>query len=84
MVKSDKLYVTDAACAERIGLQTQDFKDVLPTLERSGFPFRDPLFKDRHYWPAVRAFLDKRAGLASSFVQRKRPVEPVIKDGKVW
>ena len=83
MAKSDILYVTDAECSSRIGVPTEDFKDMLPTLERSGFPMKDSLFKNRRYWPAVRAFLDKRNGLASSF-QRRTLAEPVVKDGKVW
>lgn len=80
--KSDKLFVTDAECAARIGVSTEDFMSMLPTLEKSGFPQKDPLFKKR-YWPAAEAYLDKRAGLASSFT-RRRPPEPVVKDGKLW
>lgn len=71
--RSDKLFLTNAECAARIGVSTQDFKDMLPALTRSGFPFPDPLFKDRHYWPAVIAYLDKRAGLESKFVRRQPP-----------
>ena len=83
MSKSDKLFVTDAECAARIGVSTEDFRAMLPTLEKSGFPLKDPLFKDRHYWPATKAYLDRRAGLTSDFVRRPRS-EPVVKDGKLW
>lgn len=79
MAQADKLFVTDAECAARIGVSTEDFKAMTPTLERSGFPFRDPLFKNRRYWPAVKAYLDKRAGLESKFVRRQHPE---VKDGK--
>lgn len=64
--KADVLMLTDAECAKRIGLDTDDFKSALPTLERSGFPVKDPLFNQRRYWPAVQAWLDRRYGLAPS------------------
>lgn len=83
MSKSDKLFVTDAECAARIGISTEDFKAMLPTLEKSGFPVKDPSFNEMHYWPAIKAYLDKRAGLASDFVRRPRS-ELVVKDGKLW
>jgi hypothetical protein len=63
MAKSDKLFVTDAECAERIGLTTDQFTIVLPAATQAGFPSKDPLFADRRYWPAVRAWLDRRYGL---------------------
>lgn len=63
MAKSDKLFVTEAECAERIGLDTDDFKSIVSTLEKSGFPLPDPVFKNRRYWPAVRAWLDRRYSL---------------------
>ncbi len=80
--RSDKLFVADAECAARIGISIEDFKAMLPTLEKSGFPLKDPLFKKR-YWPAAKAYLDKRAGLSSSF-NRRPPSEPVVKDGRLW
>lgn len=80
--KSDVLMLTDAECAKRIGVETDDFKSMLPTLEKSGFPLKDPLFKKR-YWPAIQAFLDRRNGLASSST-RRNPAPPVEKDGKLW
>lgn len=63
MAKSDKLFVTGAECAERIGLSTDEFKSIVSTLEKSGFPLPDPVFKNRRYWPAVRAWLDRRYGI---------------------
>ncbi|MDK4720887.1 winged helix-turn-helix domain-containing protein [Rhizobium sp. CNPSo 3968] len=63
MAKSDKLFVTEAECAERIGISTDGFKGIVSELTRQGFPAPDPLFANRRYWPAVRAFLDQRYGL---------------------
>ncbi|WP_234842192.1 winged helix-turn-helix domain-containing protein [Sinorhizobium meliloti] len=65
MAKSDKLFVTDAECAERIGIPTDEFKTVVATAAKSGFPMQDPLFKNRRYWPAVRAWLDRRYSLTT-------------------
>ncbi|MCW0016258.1 winged helix-turn-helix domain-containing protein [Rhizobium sp. BT-226] len=85
MAKSDVLFVTDAECAARIGLPTQDFKDALPALERTGFPPKDPLFNNKRYWPAIQAFLDKRSGLASSFQRRNpAPLKEAAKGPEVW
>ena len=66
MAVRDALYVTDAELARRLGLETADLKAALPALSAAGLPAPDPLVKNRRYWPAVRAFLDKRYGLASS------------------
>lgn len=63
MAKSDKLFVTEAECAERIGLSTDEFKSIVSTLEKTGFTLPDPVFKNRRYWPAVKAWLDNRYGL---------------------
>lgn len=63
MMKMTKLFVTDAECAERMGLTTEQFKIALPAATQAGFPMKDPLFADRRYWPAVRAWLDQRYGL---------------------
>ncbi|NTI29258.1 winged helix-turn-helix domain-containing protein [Rhizobium rhizogenes] len=65
MAKSDALFVTEAECAERIGISTEQFKIVLPAATKSGFPMKDPLFADRRYWPAVKAWLDHRYGLCA-------------------
>ena len=63
MAKSDALFVTDAALAERIGLSTEQIKSILPTLSKAGFPTPDPLFENRRYWPAVKVWLDRRYGM---------------------
>lgn len=80
MAKSEKLFVTEAECAERIGLSTDEFKSIVSTLEKPGFPLPDPGFKNRRYWPAVRAWLDNRYGLSGE--NSHAPYPP---DGKeVW
>lgn len=63
MAKSDALFVTDAQCAERLGLTLDQFKVALHAATQAGFPIKDPLFADRRYWPAVRAWLDRRYGM---------------------
>ena len=68
MPKPDKLFVTEAECAERIGVSTEDFKAIAIVAEKSGMPMKDPLFKGRRYWPAVSAWLDLRYGLSSGSI----------------
>ncbi|MDQ0132618.1 DNA-binding Lrp family transcriptional regulator [Neorhizobium galegae] len=82
MSKKDCLMLTDAEIAERVGLSTDEFRDAVSTLEKAGFPLRDPLFRNRRYWPACQAFMDKRYGLASSFT-RRNPA-PEKKGVEVW
>lgn len=80
MAKSEALFVTEAECAERIGLSTEEFKRIISGLEQSGFPRQDPVFLNRRYWPAVRVFLDVRYGLKADGASRGLPgldeVEP--------
>lgn len=66
MNTSSSLFVADAQCAKRIGISTEELKKILPELERQGFPLKDPLFANRRYWPAVKAFLDRRHGLTEA------------------
>ena len=42
--------------------KTKAWDGIASVLERRGFPQIDPLFGGR-YWPAVKAFLDRRHGL---------------------
>lgn len=65
MAKSDKLFVTEGECAERIGIATDEFRAIATVLESSGLPSQDPLFKNRRYWPAVKAWLDRRYSLTT-------------------
>lgn len=63
MAKSDGMFVTEAQCAERLGLTHDQFKLALLAAAKAGFPPPDPLFANRRYWPAVKAWLDRRYGL---------------------
>ncbi len=51
------------------------FIRALAELEHYGFPKRDPVFKGR-YVPAVRAFLDSRAGLGEPIRPSRAPDGP--------
>lgn len=59
----DALYVTEAEAAARLGMPLREWIGTATVLERDGLPRKDPVFNDRRYWPAVKAFLDRRAGL---------------------
>ncbi|MFB0691948.1 winged helix-turn-helix domain-containing protein [Agrobacterium pusense] len=63
MAKSDALFVTEAQCAERLGLSLDQYNTALIAAGKAGFPQPDPLFADRRYWPAVRVWLDRRYGI---------------------
>ncbi len=71
------LFMTDAEVAKTLGLTTDEFKTTVIVLQREGFPMPDPLFKRRRYWPAVKAFLDRRYGLLDATEQG-----PFALDGK--
>jgi hypothetical protein len=55
--------LTEAQIAERVGIPLDEWQAAVPALEKSGFPRPESLFKNRRYWPACRAFLDRRYGL---------------------
>ncbi|PYE98892.1 hypothetical protein C8J35_103493 [Rhizobium sp. PP-F2F-G38] len=57
------LFLTEAELAARIGVKTEVLKGALLALNKEGFPAPDPLFGDRRYWPACKAFFDRRYGL---------------------
>ncbi len=61
------LYLSEASIAARIlGPKAKTQWDALALIwEREGLPRIDPLTGCR-YWPAVRAFLDRRHGLTQS------------------
>jgi hypothetical protein len=58
-----KLYLSDAELIRRLGVPEKHMRKILPGLEKYGFPRKQPLFGDRRYWPAVKAWLDKRNGI---------------------
>lgn len=64
--EKDKLYVTDAELIRRLGVPEKIGRAVLSQFDREkhrGFPPKQKLWGDRRYWPAVKAFLDRTAGL---------------------
>jgi hypothetical protein len=79
MSTAERLFLSDAEIATRLGLKKEEVAERLTVLERQGFPRRDPMFHDRRYWPAVREFLDRRAGLRPDAGGGALPLQP---DGK--
>ena len=63
--KVDPLFLTEAEIAARIGVTAAEWQGTATVLERHGLPAKDALFS-RRYWPAVKAFLDHRAGLTGA------------------
>jgi hypothetical protein len=45
--------------------RTAEWKGMATVLERKGLPAIDPQ-AGRRYWPAVKAFFDRRAGLSAN------------------
>lgn len=59
------LYLSDAELVKRLGIGEKTGRVAFRELERArGFPQKDPLFADKRYWPAVKAFLDRRSGVS--------------------
>ena len=71
------LYPSDTEIARELFGTGKDalasWKAAAAIWSRHGLPNADP-FTGRRYWPAVRAFLDRRAGL--------RDDQPVAMDGR--
>jgi hypothetical protein len=69
------LYISESECARRIGIGARKWRDIVPVLEKSGLPRRDPLFCHRRYWPKVRRFLDEWNGIhpKGQFVRVDQP-----------
>lgn len=64
---TDALYLSDDEIARRLGVsQTAWTRSIAPVLAKAGLPPPDPLFGGLRYWPAVRAFLDRRSGLGTA------------------
>lgn len=59
------LFMTEAEVAKQIGITTDQWKLAVLALEKSGLPLPDPLFGNKRYWAAVKAFLDRQYGLNS-------------------
>ena len=59
------LYRTDEEIAPLVGVGIDKWRALVLVWERTGFPKRDPQVKNKRYWPACRACLDRRNGLSS-------------------
>jgi hypothetical protein len=57
------LYKTDQEIAAIVGVCKEKFSAIAKVLERDGFPRKDPQFSQKRYFPAVKAWLDRRHGL---------------------
>lgn len=61
--RPETLWVTDAELIRRMGVPEKKARHILQYFDNNPnllFPRKDKLFGDRRYWPAVRAFLDRR------------------------
>lgn len=63
MTKPLGLYVSDEQLYALLGVGKDKGRTAFQVLENEGFPQKDPLFSDKRYYPAVKAFLDHRNGL---------------------
>jgi hypothetical protein len=61
---SSILFISDTEMYRRLGVGPRTGRIAISALERSGFPPKLPLWGNRRYWPAVRAFLDRHYGAA--------------------
>lgn len=61
------LYITDAELIRRLGVPEKIARDAIKELDHqhrtTGFPQKVPLWGNRRYWPAVKAWLDRTNGL---------------------
>ena len=56
------LFISDIEMYRRLGVNPRIGRVAVRALERSGFPPKLPLWGNRRYWPAIRAFLDRHYG----------------------
>ena len=73
--QTDPLYINDAELIRRMGVPEKKARHLLRYFDNNPkllFPQKDKLFDDRRYWPAVKAFLDKRNRLTMDASPNKR------------
>lgn len=71
----DPLYINDAELIRRMGIPEKKARHLLRYFDNNPkllFPQKDKLFDGRRYWPAVRAFLDKRNKLTMDASPKQR------------
>jgi hypothetical protein len=63
LAKRETLFITDAELIQRLGIPEKIARKLLREFDRlpCSFPPKDKLCGDRRYWPAVKAWFDKRA-----------------------
>lgn len=62
----DTLYITDEELFRRLGVPKAKARVTIESLDKNGasaFPKKQPLFGNRRYWPAVKAYLDRLNGV---------------------
>lgn len=62
---SDCLFVYDNEIARRLGVGEDKLRPAIKVLEKEGFPKKETLFGGRRYWPAVKAFFNRRHGVGN-------------------
>lgn len=71
----ERLFLPEGEIARRLGIGAERWKTLRRVLEQRGLPKPDPLI-GRRYWPAVRAYFDRRAGV-------DRLTAPDVGDGEI-
>jgi hypothetical protein len=62
--RDGSLFLTEAEVARRLGQASSAWAAKATVLERHGLPRIDSLMGGR-YWPAIRAFFDRRYGISN-------------------
>jgi hypothetical protein len=70
---ADTLYKSDVEIARELGVPPAKWRANAVVLERRGLPPPDPMFDGKRYWPAVKAFLDRRNGLGAALAPAFAP-----------
>jgi hypothetical protein len=73
-VRPPKLYLYEKEVAARVGVSEREWRRLVPILEREGLPRKDALI-GRRYWPAVRAWLDRRHSLNATIASSAQDEE---------
>ena len=61
------LYKSEAEIAKLVGVPIEQWRAMASVWDRQGLPPID-LQTDKRYWPAVKAFLDRRHGLGQDSI----------------
>jgi hypothetical protein len=65
----ERLFLPEEEVARRLGRTPTEWSAKAVVLERHGLPCIDPMMGSR-YWPAIRAFFDRRYGISGSLTSR--------------